>query len=65
MQTARGISAARASSMPAAANGGLSEGTSSDNFFVTLRFEAYLRHEDSSGRCTSLFHGLRHIGKDR
>jgi hypothetical protein len=61
MQTTRGISAAIASSIPAAASGGL---------WLVRRLEALvrpsnLRDKDSRGVCSSLFHGVCNILEDR
>lgn len=73
MQTTRGISAAMASSIPAAANGGLLYNVSLLGLKLSMTTECVsieawagsLRDEDGSGSCASLLHGITDIGEYR
>jgi hypothetical protein len=64
MQTAKGISASRASSIPAAANGGLDYIASASKVRGAGILLYSLRDEERGGRSTGLLHGVGDILED-
>jgi hypothetical protein len=65
MQTARGISAWRASSIPAAARGGLSDRWSVSSGDIIFRIdEGRIRDEERSGGGSSLLDGVGDVLED-